>query len=913
MSRVPSLLTAFCSNAQSLDSFLYESLQPEVTRALTTCKYSDPSFEDFLATTYVSPTSPFTLTATSQTATLRDLLHTAISLHLTAHRTNLLTLGYRPSRQTLSSCGVLHSTPSVENYYPNPLLAVILEGGWERLLAVVGDAVLQILRWCIVVVKVGDAYLQVAGTPLTDGRVLRASNKQEIVTRHPMYYGTPNRSKDGAVIVGLPFRNVLNRAKGKKGLDKMVERIFYRKIKVTRSVKKSATWGALRTFCATLLKRHRNCPYKALFEYYCCDPMVPVLNGVVLDGIPLKNARSTRNISIWDTAQTHRSVGSFLIAVIKHLFRPEIHLIVSLRRFENMTMREWMDGLPTNSLWSIFKVADPGQTKMRKYIDSFMCNYYATESAACKNRTFYFRHSTWITATKEAWFKTIRQLLEPLGDSFDAHASWQNLGFCKLRMVPKDCTFRPVMNLCKPLKRGITGSRASINGMLRNLHAVLDYHRKCEPGKLGASVIGFDGIFEQLRTFKISNLLPKQLYFVKFDIRSCFDTIPHEKLLEVLNNVIDRDSYSVQRYDVSVKNNGTIKTKFRRIAFPEDNIQRIKSLCQAGVMRCSNGLIVDKVLGTSLAREKLLKQLEDHVLRNVVKIDGKYYRQRIGIPQGSMLSTLLCSFFYGAMDRLYLSKFMEHAGSLLLRFIDDILFISDDLGLVHDFVNIVTAGFSEFGVSTNTHKAAANFPHPLIPMQVVSGAFPWCGLLIETTTLNVSGDYSKFFANRINDTLSINRISKILPTFKQYLRPKLHPLFMDEKLNDDWEVIAGNIYQSALHTAIKAHVYIKEVEKSGLGHFPEYALLRIVVDLAEYLDSKVTRRCGHPLIYGTGISKTLLLRAFHETWSRKPYRFRAILPKLTKMVESSLGDTFGDRLEEKLMCTRDLMLGRIQF
>jgi hypothetical protein len=332
MGKVPHLLTAFCSNAQSLDSFLYESLQPEVTRALTICKYSDPSFENFLTTTYVSPTSPFILTATPQTTTLRDLLYTAISLHLTTHRANLLTLGYRPSRPTFSSCGVLDSTPSVENYYPNSLLAVILEGGWERLLAVIGDAVLQILRWCIVVVRIGSGYLQVAGAPLTDGRILDAANKQQIVTRHLMYYGTPNRNKDGIVIVGFPFRNLLNRAKGNKGLDKMVERIFYRKIKATKSIRQSATWMALKAFCVALLKRHKNCPYEALFEYYCPDPMDPVLNNVILDSIPLNSTKRTRNISIWDAAQSHRSVGSFLIAIIKHIFRPNADLAKHLKK-----------------------------------------------------------------------------------------------------------------------------------------------------------------------------------------------------------------------------------------------------------------------------------------------------------------------------------------------------------------------------------------------------------------------------------------------------------------------------------------------------------------------------------------------------------------------------------------------------
>jgi hypothetical protein len=145
-----------------------------------------------------------------------------------------------------------------------------------------------------------------------------------------------------------------------------------------------------------------------------------------------------------------------------------------------------------------------------------------------------------------------------------------------------------------------------------------------------------------------------------------------------------------------------------------------------------------------------------------------------------------------------------------------------------------------------------------------------------------------------------------------YLRPKLHAIFLDDVLNDDWEMVAHNIYQTSIHTAIKAHAYIKEVERSDLGNFPDTKLVHIIHQLAEYLDAKITKRCGHPLICGTGISKTLLLRAFHDTWSKRPYRYRSILPRLEKMA-LSLRETYGDSLEDKLTYCQELMLGRILF
>ena len=47
----------------------------------------------------------------------------------------------------------------------------------------------------------------------------------------------------------------------------------------------------------------------------------------------------------------------------------------------------------------------------------------------------------------------------------------------------------------------------------------------------------------------------------------------------------------------------------------------------------------------------------------IVKIGSNYYRQSVGIPQGSVLSTILCSFFYGDLEKSF-TAFSEHSGSV---------------------------------------------------------------------------------------------------------------------------------------------------------------------------------------------------------------------------------------------------------
>jgi telomerase reverse transcriptase len=53
----------------------------------------------------------------------------------------------------------------------------------------------------------------------------------------------------------------------------------------------------------------------------------------------------------------------------------------------------------------------------------------------------------------------------------------------------------------------------------------------------------------------------------------------------------------------------------------------------------------------------------------------QFYRQKVGIPQGSIVSTVLCNIFYADLEGKKL-PFLTDCDGLLLRLIDDFLFIS---------------------------------------------------------------------------------------------------------------------------------------------------------------------------------------------------------------------------------------------
>jgi telomerase reverse transcriptase len=47
-----------------------------------------------------------------------------------------------------------------------------------------------------------------------------------------------------------------------------------------------------------------------------------------------------------------------------------------------------------------------------------------------------------------------------------------------------------------------------------------------------------------------------------------------------------------------------------------------------------------------------------------VQIGSEFYKQRVGIPQGSVLSTILCNFFYGDLEVSNKFKFTENISNV---------------------------------------------------------------------------------------------------------------------------------------------------------------------------------------------------------------------------------------------------------
>jgi telomerase reverse transcriptase len=169
--------------------------------------------------------------------------------------------------------------------------------------------------------------------------------------------------------------------------------------------------------------------------------------------------------------------------------------------------------------------------------------------------------------------------------------------------------------------------------------------------------------------------------------------------------------------------------KFIARAFAPDDFNSFEENIETDlVLGKKNTVFIENIISQFKDKEEILDLLEEHVKRHLVKIGKKFYRQKEGIAQGSVVSSLLCNYFYADLEARHLS-FLDPAESLLLRLTDDFLLITTNCTHAKLFLDIMHAGLPAYGVRVNPDKTLVNFE-----ATVQGGSF------INTNTLNISKD-----------------------------------------------------------------------------------------------------------------------------------------------------------------------------
>lgn len=537
------------------------------------------------------------------------------------------------------------------------------------------------------------------------------------------------------------------------------------------------------------------------------------------------------------------------------------------------------------------------------YFDSFVIplvktTFYVTDSSAFRNQVLYFRQDDWevlcaplIDQLSEKTFQQIerREAEEILRQ--------RRLGFSFVRLLPKETGVRPIVNLrrrSRPKGAIYSGPEQSINQVLQATFQILTYERRRQPDLLGASVFGPNEIYARLKAFKTrlldrypSGQFPK-LYFVKVDVQACFDTIEQSTLLNILKDLMSEDNYIIQKYGQIAPVAGKIRRVYTKKAYPDDEHPDFVAYARDLASTLRQSIFVDQVNYSFESRRNAMQLLEEHVNENIVKIGQRYYRQVVGIPQGSVLSAILCCYFYGDLERGKLSNFSSNdPESILLRLIDDYFFVTTTLQKAKSFLDVMVKGHPEYGCMISKEKTVTNFDYGAEIMNITSAAqthFAWCGLLINMTDLSVMADYGRYSGTDLRHSLTVEKgrrqgaafVHKML----QLAKSRSHIIFTDAVLNDT-HTVYRNIYQNLLITAAKMDYYI---ESWGIDVAKNAAFINNTIrQVIRYSHASILRKSRNEVAKANGarcnVQRVLVnwlgTRAFYAVFSKRSQRYGA--------------------------------------
>ncbi|KAK2460975.1 hypothetical protein APHAL10511_007445 [Amanita phalloides] len=531
--------------------------------------------------------------------------------------------------------------------------------------------------------------------------------------------------------------------------------------------------------------------------------------------------------------------------------------------------------------------------------------FYITDSSAFRNRLLYFRHDDWeILCAPLIERLTSNTFVKLTEDKVTEILRMRKLGCSFVRLLPKETGVRPIVNLSRrrpvfrlkgqhhaPLRKD-NSSGLSINQVLQAAFQILTFEKQRNSCLLGASIFRPDDVYARLKAFKArlprdsNDKLPK-LYFVKVDVQACFDTIEQWELLKIIDDLISEDVYMIQRYGQVGMSAGKIRRSLVRRATDEDHPHFLQYATElASSLR--HVIFADEVVYPNAPKEEILQLLRDHITENIVKINNNYYRQVIGIPQGSILSSLLCSFFYGDMEKQF-GLWANDPLSVLFRLIDDYLYITTSLPKAKSFLDMMKKGHPKYGCFISHEKTLTNFDYDHQIQNVTDPNqtnFPWCGFLIDTRELTITVDYPRYFGINLLDSVTVHRGKNPGLSFTNrmllYSKARSHIIYTDISLNGE-RVVYLNIYQNFLLLAMKMHTYLRA---RGLGSRKnESFIYRTVQNMIGYtfsaIKSKSVKKVAVDNHANCRIRKTVVIwlgnRAFYSILSQKGRHYRKLL------------------------------------
>lgn len=322
------------------------------------------------------------------------------------------------------------------------------------------------------------------------------------------------------------------------------------------------------------------------------------------------------------------------------------------------------------------------------------------------------------------------------------------------------------------------------------------------------------------------------VYYVRTDFRDAFTSFEQGKLQAVVRDRIEhcfgKESQTVYVHSVDVikvGGGGVVRCKKHRyfdgLPMPE---------FPAGSL-----VFYGETVAMPLSR--IWEVLRRRVRCNAVELGGRRWAMTRGIVQGDRMSVALCDLLLADLQAVRLNDAVGgRSAGRLYRFVDDYVFVSSDQSAARRFLDVMRAGFRDYGLQLNQSKTMTN-----LDSDGGDGLVRFLGFRLNTATGEVTKDETAYRNRRplhfFDCDLGRGRPGRAL--YAKMTRPNRYPVpavLMSRSFNST-ATVAQNV---ASVVAYKAHAAVAAI-KQYFFHLNPTFLLRTVDAVARLMYAKT---CG---------------------------------------------------------------------
>ncbi|KOG97997.1 telomerase reverse transcriptase [Saccharomyces eubayanus] len=348
-----------------------------------------------------------------------------------------------------------------------------------------------------------------------------------------------------------------------------------------------------------------------------------------------------------------------------------------------------------SNLLMIFFVSWLFRHLIPKIIQTF---FYCTEISSTV-KIIFFRHDMWnILVTPFLAEYSQKYLTENTVCRNHNSYTLSNFNHSRMRIIPKKSNneFRIIAIPC----RGADEEEFAIykenhKKTVAPTQKILEYLRKKRPTsftKIYSPTQISDHVekFKQVLLKKFDNVLPA-LYFMKFDVKSCYDSIPRTKSMNIIKRALkDENGFFVRSQSFFNTNTGVL---------------RLVDVVNASRTPKPHELYIDNVRTVHLSNQDVINVIEMEMFKTSLWIQDKCYLREDGLFQGSSLSAQIVDLVYDDLLESYDEfKASPNQNTLVLRIADDFLIISTDQQQIINIKNLAMRGFENYNAKANEDK-----------------------------------------------------------------------------------------------------------------------------------------------------------------------------------------------------------------